>query len=114
MHAPPEASVRTQTSFTAQLDESKKTATLVWEFPGNATVPDAWYTQSWYTPFWGDADRLANGDVLVTAGFRSTQLTHIFELRPSDGKVVWQITYPAGVGAYQAERLSPPPLVEPL
>ena len=81
----------------------------MFEFPASFTNVD-----SWYTPFWGDADRLANGDVLVTAGFRSTQLTHIFELRPSDGKVVWQITYPAGVGAYQAERLSPPPLVEPL
>jgi hypothetical protein len=96
------------------LDEQAKQATLVFEFPASFTNVDSWYTQSWYTPFWGDADRLANGDVLVTAGFRSTQLTHIFELRPSDGKVVWQITYPAGVGAYQAERLSPPPLVEPL
>jgi hypothetical protein len=27
-----------------QIDEGAKTATLVWEFPGNAAVPDSWYT----------------------------------------------------------------------
>jgi hypothetical protein len=35
-------------------------------------------------------------------------------VRPSDGQVVWQLTFPAGVGSYQGERLSPPPLVEPM
>jgi hypothetical protein len=44
-----------------QIDESKKTATLIWEFPGNATVPDALYTANWYTPFWGSVHRLATG-----------------------------------------------------
>jgi hypothetical protein len=28
--------------------------------------------------------------------------------------VVWQITFPVGTGSDQAERLSPPPLVQPL
>jgi hypothetical protein len=56
---------------------------------------------------------LPNGNVLVCAGFRNgTEQTHVFEVRPSDGAVVWQITLPIGVGSYQAERLSPPPLVE--
>ncbi len=96
------------------VDEQTKQATLTFEFPGNYTA-DPWYSTTWYTPFWGDADRLANGNILIDAGFRSQTIqTHIFEVRPSDGKVVWQITLPAGAGSYQAERLSPPPLVQPL
>ena len=51
-----------------KIDEASKTATLAWEFPGAFTVPDAWYTTNWYIPFWGDADRLANGNELVAAG----------------------------------------------
>jgi hypothetical protein len=98
-----------------KLDLSTMTASQVFAFPGSFSNVDTWYTTSWYTPYWGDADRLANGDVLVTAGFRSTtQATHVFELRPGDGAVVWQMTLPLGVGSYQAERLSPPPLVAPL
>jgi len=97
-----------------KVDETTKQATLTFEFPG-AFATDAWYKTNWYTPYWGDADRLANGNVLVTAGIRSqTEQTHIFEVRPSDGAVVWQITLPLGVGSYHAERLSPPPLVQPL
>jgi hypothetical protein len=98
-----------------KLDLATMTANQVFAFPGSFSNVDAWYTTSWYTPYWGDADRLANGNVLVTAGFRSTsQATRFFEFRPSDGAVVWQMTLPMGVGSYQAERLSPPPLVAPL
>jgi hypothetical protein len=96
------------------VDEETMQASLTFEFPGQFTA-DTWYTSTWYTPYWGDADRLANGNILVVAGIRSqTVQTHIFEVRPSDGAVVWQITLPAGAGSYQAERLSPPPLVQPL
>ncbi len=96
------------------VDEQTMQANLTFEFPGSFNT-DSWYTSTWYTPYWGDADRLANGNVLIVAGFRSQTIqTHIFEVRPSDGKVVWQITLPAGAGSYQAERLSPPPLVQPL
>jgi hypothetical protein len=97
-----------------KLDEVAMVATPTFEFPGNYTVDD-WYKNTWLTPYWGDADRVANGNVLVTAGFRSpTEKTRIFEVRPSDGKVVWQLTLPEGTGSYQSERLSPPPLVQPL
>ena len=97
------------------LDLSTMTASQVFDFPQSYSGVDSWYTTSWYTPYWGDADRLANANVLVTAGFRSaTQSTHFFEFRPSDGTVVWQMTLPMEVGSYQAERLSPPPLVQPL
>jgi hypothetical protein len=97
-----------------KLDEVAMVATPTFEFPGNYAADD-WYKKTWLTPYWGDSDRLANGNVLVTAGFRSaTEKTRIFEVRPSDGQVVWQLTLPAGAGSYQSERLSPPPLVQPI
>ena len=68
----------------------------------------------WYTPFWGDADRLANGNILVTVGVRSATLsTRPFE-RTRTGQVVWEPTFPPNSGSCQADRLSPPPLVEPM
>jgi hypothetical protein len=98
-----------------QLDEAAKVATPTFEFPGSYPNVDDWYKSSWLTPYWGDADRLANGNVLVCAGLRNNSgQTHVFEVRPADGAVVWQITLPVGAGSYQAERLSPPPLVEPM
>jgi len=97
-----------------ELDEATMVATATFEFPGNYAVDD-WYKKTWLTPYWGDADRLANGNLLVTAGYRSpTEKTRIFEARPSDGQVVWQLTLPLGTGSYQSERLSPPPLVQAL
>jgi Arylsulfotransferase (ASST) len=90
-----------------KLDEAMKRATVVWEFPGTFTV-DAWYKNDWYTPYWGDADRLPNGNVLINAGIRdASKQTRIFEVRPSDGKVVWQMTLPANTGTYRAERITP-------
>ena len=97
-----------------KVDETTKQANLTFAFPGEFAT-DAWYRTSWYTPYWGDADRLENGNILVTAGIRNqTEQTRHFEVRPSDGAVVWQMMLPVGVGSYQAERLSPPPLVRPL
>jgi hypothetical protein len=91
-----------------QIDESKKTATLVWEFPGNFNV-DAWYKTSFYLPFWGDADRLANGNVLVTAGVRGTTVqSRVFEVTKQDGKVVWEFKLPMDFGVYRSERITPP------
>jgi hypothetical protein len=110
---PPEGTTSRAIEF--KLDEAAKVATPTFEFPGSYGNVDDWYRTSWLTPYWGDADRLPNGNVLVCAGFRNgTEQTHVFEVRPSDGAVVWQITLPIGVGSYQAERLSPPPLVEPM
>jgi hypothetical protein len=98
-----------------KLDEDAKVARPTFEFPGSYSNVDGWYKDTWLTPYWGDADRMKNGNVLVCAGERdSTGQTHVFEVRPSDGAVVWQITLPMGAGSYQAERLSPPPFVEPL
>ncbi len=96
-----------------KIDETAKTATRTWEFPGSFNV-DAWYKNTWYAPFWGDADVLPNGNILITAGVRSgSASTRIFEVTRA-GKVVWEIVLPANNGSFQAERLSPPPLVETL
>jgi hypothetical protein len=104
----------TSSVLEVKLDEAAMVATPTFAFPGNYSV-DSWYTTSWYTPYWGDADRLANGDVLVVAGLHGQSAqTHIFEVRPSDGQIVWELTLPLGAGSYQAERISPPPLVQPM
>lgn len=92
-----------------KVDEVGKTLTLNWEFPGSFAVPDAWYTDNWYTPFWGDADRLPNGNVLVAAGIRSPSVeSRVFEVTKADGKVVWEFRFPPDYGVYRAERVTPP------
>jgi Arylsulfotransferase (ASST) len=94
------------------IDEAAGTATVVWEFPGDFSV-DSWFTQDWYSPYWGDVDRLANGNMLIDGAIRSTSAqARIFEVDPTDGKVLWQMELPTNIGTYRAERLSPPPLVE--
>jgi hypothetical protein len=95
-----------------QLDQAKKEATLTWEFPGKFAV-DAWYQNDWATPIWGDADRLQNGNYLITAGVKSsTTKTRIFEVTRA-GEVVWGFEWPAANnGSYRAERISPPPAMK--
>jgi len=91
-----------------KIDEASMTATLVWEFPGTFNV-DPWYENDWYLPFWGDADRLANGNVLITAGVRGANAeSRIFEVTKADGKVVWEFRLPADFGVYRSERITPP------
>lgn len=97
------------------LDEVNMTSEIIWEFPGDFTDIDEWYTDVWYTAIFGDADRLPNDNVLVTAGTGELDvISRIFEVTP-DGEVVWAATVPprAGfaTGVYRAERLAPPPLV---
>lgn len=91
-----------------KIDENAKTATLVWEFPGSFTV-DSWYKNNWYQPFWGDADRLANGNVLITAGNRGSGTeSRVFEVTKADGKVVWELHLGPDMGIYRADRITPP------
>ncbi|MDP7111290.1 MAG: aryl-sulfate sulfotransferase, partial [Myxococcota bacterium] len=94
------------------LDEESMTAELVWEYPGEL-ADDHWYTQ-----FWGDADRLANGNTLVTAGSVIPMDTpsRLFEVT-ADGAVVWQLEMASPsegglAGSYSSERIRP--LVEEL
>jgi hypothetical protein len=96
-----------------QLDETAGQAELVWEFPGDATVPDAWYT-AWYSPYWGDADRLENGNVLVAAGIHSSTMeSRVFEVTKAERQVVWELRLPNFFGVYRARRIAPP-LVRPI
>ena len=92
-----------------KIDEASKTATLVWEFPGTFNV-DPWYKNNWYTQYYGDADRLANGNVLITAGSVSSTAgdARVFEVTKEDGNVVWELKFPAGTGVYRADRITPP------
>jgi len=94
-----------------EVDETTLEATLTWQFPGSFEV-DPWYTESWQTPIWGDADRLENGNVLVTAGVRGAGThTRIFEVT-REGEVVWGIEWPENNGSYRADRV--PALAERL
>lgn len=78
------------------------TAEVVWEY---RHVPDI------FAPIWGNADRLANGNTLVTFGQRTTessQLTTIVEV-DADGHPVWEIELPVGWGTYRSERMTETP-----
>jgi len=100
------------------IDEKAMTATLVWEWPGTFDV-DEFYRTDYYVPFWGDADRLPNGNVLITAGRSSsaatTPVSRVTEVAKDDGKVVWEMRMPrkqgTDYGLYRAERVYPLPLV---
>ena len=90
------------------LDESSKAATLTWEFPGSFNV-DVWYKNDWSTPIWGDADRLTNANVLVTAGVHGAgEKTRIFEVTRT-GDVAWAMEWPENDGSYRADRIEDPP-----
>ena len=97
-----------------KVDETAKTATLTFEFPGTFSGVDSWYKSNWYSPFWGDVDQLANGNILVTAPVKSASAsTRFFEVT-RQGKVVWELELPPNNGSFKAQRLLPPPLVEPM
>jgi hypothetical protein len=97
------------------IDATAKTATMTWEFPGSFQTPDDWYTTKWYSPFWGDVDRLANGNILITGGMigPTKPESRVFEVTKADGKVVWEFRFPVNFGVYRSDRIVPP-LVHPV
>ena len=97
-----------------KLDQTAKKATRTFEFPGDFSGVDSWYKDSWYSPYWGDADVLANGNILVTAGVRSSSASSRFFEVSRQGKVMWELVLPANNGVFKGQRLLPPPLVERL
>jgi hypothetical protein len=97
-----------------RIDAEANEAELVWEFPGDFEV-DSWYRDEWHTQIFGDANRLANGNVLVTAGTgRIDERTRIFEVTRKDGQVVWELRMPSRTSSYRAQRIWPKPLVRDL
>ncbi len=81
-----------------EIDEENMRASAVWEWR-----PE----ESLYTPIWGDADRLPNGNTLMVFGTRTEgDTTRYFEVTP-EGEVVWDVELcPSGWGSYRAERIT--------
>ena len=92
-----------------KIDATAKTATPDFEFPGKFAVTDTWYTTQWYSPFWGDVDRLANGNVLITGGeIGPGKESRVFEVTKADGQIVWEFRFPTNFGVYRSDRVVPP------
>ncbi len=81
------------------LDETQKTATLVWQY---RLSPDV------FAPAFGYVQRFPNGNTLIAWGATTPTLT---EVAP-DGSIVSQLTFDTGVDTYRAFRFEWPP-VEP-
>ena len=91
-----------------RLDEATMTAEQVWTYGGDNS-------EGWISDYWGDADRLPNGNTLITAG--ANDQNSIFEVT-EDGELVWWFQHittgsDADNTMYRSERITPP-LIEPL
>ncbi len=87
------------------LDEEAGEAFIAWEYPG-AGIDDPWLNGQW-----GDADRLANGNTLITAGstLASSSPCRLFEVA-RDGTKVWELWLESSdpdqnFGAYASDRV---------
>jgi hypothetical protein len=86
------------------IDEGAMTAEIAWEYPGDLA------DDSWSTLAMGDADRLANGNTLVTAGslISGDSPSRIFEVTP-DGTRAWELRMRGSgddlAASYMAERI---------
>jgi len=84
-------------------DEGSNEAWAVWEYRHDPDI---------FAPIWGDADRLANGNVLITFGVRDSDprfISHLVEATP-DSDTVWDVSMPVRWGVYRAERVAEPPV----
>lgn len=83
------------------------------------TMNETWSWQaprSYYSPIWGDADRLPNGNRLGCFGSRTFRLDSLppfpkggaalVEVNEA-GDIVWQLAFPKGYGIYRARRFQP-------
>ena len=79
------------------LNEQNMTAQETWSWEG---------PQQWYSPYWGEADLLPNGDRIGTFGSYTKQYNSslgavVVEVSPT-GQLVRTWTFPAGWGIYRA------------
>lgn len=75
------------------------TASVVWEFRPS---PDL------FASIWGDADRLSNGNTLMSfGGVQSSASTLLIEADAA-GAEVWRLETELRWGAYRAERIASP------
>jgi len=89
------------------LDEDARTSRLVWQYRGG-------HRGRWFVNYWGDADRLPNGNTLICAGtWKQKHHSRVTEVT-AGGEVVWEMELPVrsetgnSVGAYNSERITPP------
>ena len=92
-----------------RLDEDAMTAEQVWAYGGEDSA------EGWLSEYWGDADRLPNGNTLITAG--ANDLNSVFEVT-DEGELVWWLQHEHAGDEddntmYRSERITPP-LIEPL
>ncbi len=87
------------------IDEAEGEAFIAWEYPG-AGIEDEWINGQW-----GDADRLANGNTLITAGsvLPASSECRLFEVTLG-GEKVWELWLESSdpeqtFGAYAADRI---------
>jgi len=94
---PAEAGGEYSRAVELEVDERGMKARAVWSWRHE---PDL------YCPIWSDADRLPNGNTLITFGTRTEgDTTRYVEVTP-DGEVVWEVELtPSGWGTYRAERI---------
>jgi len=81
-----------------EYDETSMEAKVVWSYDHNGT----------FAKVWGDADRMENGNVLITFGqdygvTRLVEVTH--ENKP---EVVWEVAFDNGWGVYRSDRIVNP------
>ena len=83
------------------LDFDTMTAEVAWEYAPDPPL---------YAPIMGDADRLANGNTLVTFGQRSeTAITRLIEV-DAEAREVWELRPQQRWGFYRADRVDVPGL----
>jgi len=88
------------------IDETEMTAEMTFEFDGSLL------NKRWWSEYWGDADRLENDNIFVTAGFYDMeQISRFFEVT-HEGEVVWELFLEKAddwqVSLYKADKFVPP------
>ena len=88
------------------IDEKAMTAEMTFEFDGINLG------KGWWSKYWGDADRLENGNIFVTIGINDMQqISRFLELTPN-GEVVWEFFFEKNddwqISLYKADKFIPP------
>ena len=88
------------------IDETAMTAEMTFEFDGLKLG------KGWWSEYWGDADRLENDNIFVTAGFYDMQQTSRFFEVTREGEVVWELFFEKNdewqASLYKADKFVPP------
>ena len=81
-------------------DTEEMTAEVAWTYEPDPEI---------FSPIWGDADRLDNGNTLVTFGLRNSEKgSYLHEVTP-EKTLVWELRSPDGWGWYRSDRIPEPP-----